>query len=175
MVRPALDETRLDELALSYVGRFATTRAKLCSYLSRKVRERGWAGKAPPAFESISERLEALGYVDDSAFALSKARSLSARGYGSRRVSQSLRLAGVGDSDGEAALELAQAEAVESALRFARRRRIGPFGTGGSDRASRQKHIAAMIRAGHGYELANAIARIEPGNTVDIDLLAEKA
>jgi regulatory protein len=173
--RPPLDPARLDELALAYVGRFATTRAKLCSYLSRKVRERGWAGDAPPGFEAIAERLAALGYVDDSAYALSKARSLTARGYGSRRVKQSLRAAGVGDEDCKPARELAESEAVESALRFARRRKIGPFGAGGADRAGRQREIAAMVRAGHGFQLANAIAAIEPGSELDIELLAEKA
>ena len=29
-------------MALAYVGRYATTRAKLASYLGRKLRERGW-------------------------------------------------------------------------------------------------------------------------------------
>ncbi len=36
-----LTATRLQDLALSYVARFATTRAKLEAYLVRKLRERG--------------------------------------------------------------------------------------------------------------------------------------
>jgi uncharacterized membrane protein (UPF0127 family)/cold shock CspA family protein len=106
--RPPLDSARLGELALGYVGRFATTRARLSSYLERKVRERGWAGQAPPDFEAVAEQLASLGYIDDAAFALSKARSLTARGYGSRRVGQSLRAAGVGEDDCEPARELAK-------------------------------------------------------------------
>ena len=35
-----LDAARLDELALAYVARFATSRAKLLRYLARKVRDR---------------------------------------------------------------------------------------------------------------------------------------
>ncbi|HEX6741396.1 MAG TPA: RecX family transcriptional regulator, partial [Sphingomicrobium sp.] len=50
-----LDEQRLDELALRYVGRFATTRAKLRSYLERKLRERGWKGNRPADAEAIAE------------------------------------------------------------------------------------------------------------------------
>ena len=34
-----LDASRLDELALAYVARFATSRAKLLRYLGRKLRE----------------------------------------------------------------------------------------------------------------------------------------
>ena len=42
--RPPLNAAKLEELALGYVGRFATSRAKLLSYLKRKLRERGWDG-----------------------------------------------------------------------------------------------------------------------------------
>ena len=73
-----LDEARLEELALAYVGRFATTRAKLASYLARKLRERGWEAPRAPATEALVEKLAGLGYVDDAAYALAKARSLGA-------------------------------------------------------------------------------------------------
>ena len=39
-----LDRTRLEELAVAYVARFATSAGKLKAYLQRKLRERGWAG-----------------------------------------------------------------------------------------------------------------------------------
>ena len=173
--RPPLDPASLSELALTYVGRFATTRSKLATYLGRKVRERGWAGETPPDFDAVVERLAALGYVDDAAYALSKSRSLTARGYGVRRVSQSLRAAGIANEDSEEARELAQAEAVEAALRFARRRRIGPFGKGGGDRSERDRALAAMVRAGHSFSLANAILRLEPGAEIDPGQLTESA
>ena len=41
--RPPLDAEKLRELALAYVGRFATTRARLSTYLERKIRERALA------------------------------------------------------------------------------------------------------------------------------------
>jgi regulatory protein len=173
--RPPLDRHRLDELALAYVGRFATTRSRLESYLARKLRERGWAGEQPPDVEAIAERLAGLGYVDDAAYALAKARSLTGRGYGSRRVRQSLRAAGVGEEDSGAARDHAEAEAVESALRFARRRRIGPFGERPADRLEKEKALAAMIRAGHGFDLSRTILALEPGCEFDIESLAEKA
>ena len=171
--RPPLDPRRLDELALAYVGRFATTRVKLASYLSRKIRERGWAGEQPAEVEAVVERLAGLGYVDDSAFALSKSRSLTSRGYGSRRVNQALRAAGVGEEEGVEARQHAEADAVESALRFARRRRFGPFGEGKSDRAASEKALAAMLRAGHSFALSRAILALEPGAEIDIERLVE--
>lgn len=172
--RPPLNQEKLSELALTYVGRFATTRARLAAYLSRKLRERGWAGERPADVDRIVERLSSLGYVDDAAYALSKSRALTARGYGARRVRQSLRAAGIGEEDGEEARAAADAEAVEAALRFARRRRIGPYGDGSADRSDRERALAAMVRAGHGFELSRAIVALEPGATFDVEILEEK-
>jgi regulatory protein len=169
---PPLDEARLNELALRYVGRFATTRAKLRSYLSRKLRERGWDGSRQPDLASIAERFAAHGYVDDSAYALAKSESLTGRGYGKRRVVESLRAAGVGEEESAAARNHADVEAVSAALRYARRRRLGPFAAEPPrDAAQRRKAFAAMIRAGHQFELAKAILALPPGSDVDLDQL----
>ena len=171
--RPPLDAAKLDELALSYVGRFATSRARLVTYLKRKLRERGWDGSGEPDLDNLSGRLVRLGYVDDRAFAVSKARSLTSRGYGERRVGQALAMAGIGEDEGADARSLAQAEAVNSALRFARRRSIGPFAANAPDPREREKALAAMIRAGHRFGLARAIIGLDPGAEADVEALAE--
>lgn len=171
--RPPLDREKLNELALAYVGRFATTRAKLRSYLARKVRERGWDGSAGADFEAVADRFAALGYIDDAAYALSKSRSLTGRGYGLRRVEHSLRSAGVEETDTIAARELAQSDSVESALRFAERRRLGPFARQSADRKSRERALAAMVRAGHAFGLARAILDLPPGTEPEIAALSE--
>jgi regulatory protein len=165
--RPALNDAELQELALRYVGRFATTRAKLRSYLSRKVRERGWTGQSEPDLEGVANRLAELGYIDDSAYALAKSQALTGRGYGRRRVDQKLRQAGVGEEDGRAARELAEEGAVSAALHFAERRKIGPFGAEIRDSKQREKAIAAMVRAGHSPALARRIASLPPGASLD--------
>lgn len=165
---------RLHELALFYVGKFATTRAKLTAYLNRKLRERGWDGDSPPDVGRLVDRLAASGLVDDALYALSKSRSLSERGYGAARIRQSLRSAGVDEEDGAAARELAAEEAAAAALRFARRRRIGPYAMSPPDRAAREKALAAMIRAGHRFELAKAVVDSEPGTEPQIEELREK-
>ena len=162
-----LDEARLEELALAYVGRFATTRAKLASYLARKLRERGWAAPRAPATEALVEKLAGLGYVDDAAYALAKARSLGSRGYGRRRVSLALRQAGVGEDDGRAAEDNARAEAVTAALLFARRKRIGPFALEKTDPRDRERSLAAMLRAGHDFALARRVLDLAPGSIDD--------
>ncbi len=160
---PPLDAKRLDALALAYVGRFATTRARLVTYLKRKLRERGWDGAEAPAIDSLAERLARLGYIDDASYALSKGRSLGQRGFGRRRVSLALRAAGVGEEDSRAANEAAAAGALAAALRFAERRRLGPYSNGQTDPKLRQRGLAAMVRAGHDFDLSRRIIDLPQG------------
>jgi regulatory protein len=174
-VPPPLNAQRLQELALRYVGKYATTRARLRAYLSRKLRERGWDGAREPDLEALASRFGELGYVDDAAYALSKSRALTARGYGKRRLSDKLRIDGVDEADGAAAIAHADAEAANAALRFAERRRLGPFAAASPDPRQREKWIAAMVRAGHGFGVARAIAELPPGADVDFEAIGDKA
>jgi regulatory protein len=170
-----LDEAALNELALRYVGRFATTRAKLRSYLARKISERGWEGASEPDFTQIADRFAELGYVNDEAFALAKSRSLSARGYGKRRLLDALHAAGVNEDESVSARGLADEEAVVAALRFAKRRRFGPFAPSVEKQTTtREKALAAMVRAGHGYRIAQAILALDSANDANIDQVLEK-
>ena len=171
--RPPLDKERLSELALFYVGRYATTRAKLTSYLQRKVRERGWEGEHGPGIDILVGRFAETGLVDDASYALSKSRSLSERGYGRRRVQQALYAAGIDEDDAAPANEFADEQAVEAAVKFARRKRIGPFAAEKPDPKGREKALGAMVRAGHPFELARALVNCSPGSEVDLDELRE--
>jgi regulatory protein len=167
--RPPFDAEALERTALHYAERYATTRAKLAAYLRRKLRERGWAGDGEPPVEALVERMAGLRYVDDRAFAEARAAALGRRGYGERRVAQTLRAAGIEEEDGAEAREMARQGAWAAALRFAERRRIGPFAAAEADRAGRQKAIAAMLRAGHPLSLARRIAAASPGMVPDAD------
>lgn len=166
-----LDPARLEELALRYVSRFATTQAKLQAYLKRKLRERGWEGQAEPDLERLSGRFVEFGYINDAAFARAKATALIGRGYGSGRVRQALTIAGVSVEDSTEAREVADDGAVDSALRFARRRRLGPFAAERLDPAAKQKALAAMLRAGHSFRLAKLVLDTPPGEELDPERL----
>jgi regulatory protein len=160
---PPLDKRSLERLALRYVERFATTRARLTDYLARKIRERGWEGdRIDPA--EIAEKMAELGYIDDRSYAEAKAAAMGRRGLGARRVAGMLRQAGVQGDDAEAIVPAIQDRAVDTAITFARRRRIGPFADQVADRATREKQIAAMLRGGHSPALARRIAMMAPGD-----------
>lgn len=164
-----LDAKALETLALAYAGRYATTRRKLADYLKRKLRERGWQGQNEPPVATLVERMAGLGYVDDRAFAATKAASLARRGYGERRIGGALKAAGIADEDGADALAAARDGAWAAALHYAERRRIGPFAPEKADRAGREKAFAAMIRAGHPPGLARRLVMAPPGQIPDAD------
>ena len=156
VVKP-LDPPRLEELALAYVARFATSAGKLAQYLKRKLRERGWEAQGDsgtqPDIAALIERFVDVGYVDDAGFARGRASGLRRRGYGDRRVEQSLRGAGIAD-DVRASVQGDEAASRRAALVLARKRGFGPFGAERPDPCpidpkTRQKQFAAMLRAGH--------------------------
>lgn len=148
-----LDQARLEELALTYVARFATSAAKLERYLQRKLRERGWEDEREPELRTLVGRYAELGYVDDEAYARAKSGSLLRRGYGVRRVREALGAAGIDEALREE-LRPGEAEQRRAALAMARKRGFGPFGRDTIDRERRQKQIAAMLRAGHPLDSA---------------------
>lgn len=153
----------LRDLALHYVGRYATSRAKLLVYLRRKLRERGWAGERSADPDGLADRFVALGYIDDAAYAAMKGAALTRRGYGARRVDDSLRAAGIADPDRAGAAEQARGDSWAAADRFARRKRIGPYAAQPPDPRQRERMIAAFLRAGHAMDVARTWVDARPG------------
>lgn len=162
-----LKPSDLEWFALRYVERYATTRGKLGDYLRRKIRERGWGGEGQPEVTELAQRMSDLGYIDDRAFAESKAGAMGRRGLGARRVTQALRFDGIEGEDAEAVAPILEENTAASAIAFARRKRIGPFAREAADRPLQEKQIGAMVRAGHAATLARAIVRMAPGEDAE--------
>jgi regulatory protein len=158
-----LNTERLQELALHYAGRFATTQAKLERYLHRKLRERGWDGADQPDIAGLVTRLAELRYVDDAAFAVMKSGAMQRRGLGERRITQALAFDGVSEQDRAEAATLDESAQWQAAERLARRKRIGPFALSSADRPLREKQIAAFLRAGHDMGIACIWVNAQPG------------
>lgn len=163
-----LDPARMEEMALAYVARFATSAGKLSDYLRRKLRERGWEAEASPDIPALVGRFVAIGYVDDATYARGKAQGLLRRGYGARRIDQALGAAGIAEPLREES-HGSDVERRRAVLVLARKRRFGPFGVVPlSDRAAREKQVGAMLRAGHPLDHAREVV-----NAVSVEALEE--
>ena len=162
-----LDLVALNGLALTYLGKYATTRHKVRTYLARKLSERGWEGEEDAPLDAIIERCAELGYVDDAVFAEARGAALMRRGYGAQRVAAALRGAGIDSETAAPVREAAREGALDAALAFARRKHIGPFGGESIEPDQRRRHFAAMLRAGHPPDIARLVAFADPGASLD--------
>jgi regulatory protein len=120
--------------------------------------------------ERLVERFAELGYVDDKGFASARSASLLRRGYGERRVQQALRGAGIAEEDSAEARDISGEEALAAAHRFARRKRLGPYAGLVPDRASRDKAAAAMVRAGHPFDVVRQVLGTSPEDLPEPDV-----
>lgn len=168
---------RLERACYHYLGRFASTEARLAEVLERRIRrarppaertaalseeESGWIAE-------LVARARRFGFVDDRAFAEARARNLLAAGHAPRRIVWKLREAGISE-------ELAQetvaalvrerggerAGTLAAAIALARRRRIGPFRPAGIDLDAERKRreIAILARRGIDYGIARAVVEV---------------
>lgn len=124
---------------------------------------RGFDGVVPDTGE-LAQRLADAGYIDDRAFGEARAVAMARRGLGARRVGGALHHAGLEAEDREAIAPAIADRAVDAALVYARKRRIGLFAAEPADRPLREKQLGAMIRAGHDFALARKIVATMPGD-----------
>ncbi len=159
----------LENAALYYLSRFATSAENLKRVMMRKVdrsaRFHGTIAEEGKALvEDMIGRFMASGLLDDAAYAKSRAESLHRRGNSARVIRGKLRQKGVGDDDIRTALEalgddLEDGEDPElaAAITLAKRRRLGPYFNGTVSDDTREKHLAALARAGFSYDIARRV------------------
>ena len=156
---------RLENSALFYLQRFATSRANLKRVLLRKLSR---AEEMPPEtatklkahIEIMLDRFEASGLLNDRVYAEGRITALRRRGASTRGIGLKLSAKGVAkdvlqeklprseetDSDNEAA-----------AWVLARRRRLGPYRDAEARADHRQKDLAIFGRAGFSYDVAKRV------------------
>ncbi len=181
----------LENAALHYLQRFATSSANLRRVLMRKVQRAAEAHGSDPAegaalVEALVARYQAAGLLDDRQYAAAKAASLQRRGASSRAIRERLAVKGVDrDLISETVSRLHDEEGgdLAAAAAFARRRRLGPFrpamggraaGKAADDTARQGKELAAMARAGFAFEVARRILACTDEAAVEAMLAQEE-
>jgi regulatory protein len=170
----------LQRAALHYLESYASSsenlRRVLRGKLDRRCRARGEEAQPfLPLVDEVVEKAVAGGYVDDTRYAQTKVASLRRRGGSRRAIAAKLQAKGLDrDAIGAALDEIDAQAAVENdtdpdaggdeaenaertaAAAYARRRRLGPFRV--KEREERRdRDIAAMMRAGFGYRVAQGV------------------
>lgn len=121
--------------------------------LLRKLTEKGFHDETAA---SALDRLEELGFVDDSRYAPIVVRHYAAKGYGAKRVQQELQRRGIPKELWDAALgEMPeQDDTVDHLLRTKLR------GAEKGDRAALKRATDALLRRGYGWdEISPAVER----------------
>lgn len=151
----------LQRAAMHYLERHAAPAAQLRRVLARKIAVScRHHGDEPERFvamlEDIVARCVASGLVDDRRFAEARAASLRRKGRSSRAIAATLSAKGVARDLVEGASQSGEDVELAAARLAARRKRLGPWARG--DRAAdRQKHLAALARAGFPMAIARAV------------------
>jgi len=109
-------------------------------------------GRAREVVRAVAKNLVAAGAINDATFAQARAVRLARAGRSRRATTAHLAAKGVAAETAVAALP-AEADEVEAALAYAKRRRIGPFRVDTTPE-TRQRDMAAMGRAGFPREVA---------------------
>lgn len=160
----------------SYLERFATTEKNLRDVLERKVRRilsrhRDDPQMAEgPEFEQIKLWIEEIvstcleqNLVNDKSYAEARTRSLLRSGNSTMMVGQKLRAKGVSVELIASVLETYEADNPDAdylaAIRYAKRRRFGPFSIRHDGSEVIEKELASLCRAGFSYALAQKILK----------------
>jgi len=169
------DRARLRARALRYLERYGASRGRLEAVLARRaLREADAAdtdrGAVMRDVAKVVAELAELGLVDDDAYARGRSRALLRRGRAPARVRRELAADGIARESADAALaahgagdELAHAAAV----RYAKRRGLGPFRAPAERAQRRDRDLRALIRQGFAFPLAERIIDAETGGDLD--------
>jgi regulatory protein len=150
----------LEDWALHYLGRYASSAENLRRVLMRRVRRRSPenAVEARPLIDALVSRYCERGLLDDAAYAAARVQSLHRRGDSIQAIRARLAAKGVAASEITAAVSELRSGAsnpdLAAACAFARRRRLGPYRRGAADHA---RELAAFARTGFSRRIAEAV------------------
>ena len=173
---------RLERGALHYLERYATSTENLRRVLMRRVQRSAMIHGTDPEegrghVDAVIAKLSENGLLNDRMYAETRAVTMHRQGKGKRAIRQYLSMKGVEEADACAALDNLAFEVgteevdLASAVRYARRRRLGPWRM--KDReVAREKDLAALGRRGFSYDIARKVIEAEDAETLE-EMLAE--
>jgi regulatory protein len=177
---PNVSREALETAAFAYLERYASSVETLRRVLMRRVERAVRAGAIERAegksrADDVVARLQARRLLDDTAYAEARARSLSRQGRSRAIIARRLAAKGVARATVESALDGLAADGetdLAAAVRYARRRRLGPFRAAAERAERRERDLAALGRAGFSYEIASRVVDAETPGALEAEIAA---
>ena len=167
-----ITESYLHNSGLHYLQRFATGTGNFRRVMMRKV-DRSCRAHPDQSREDCARMVEALiekfsraGLLDDAGYVRGAVASLRRRGESTRAIEARLSAKGLPRETVRDALQADGGDDLQAAVRFARRRKLGPFAAGKSK--DPEKQMAALARAGYGYEIAAKVLAMTAGEAEEV-------
>ena len=181
---PKLDadriKKRLTNKALHYLGRYASTSARLKAILHKFAKLK--LGQADPALldhmiREVVESCVRLGYVDDEAFIKSQLRQGLRNGFSKQRILLKLAQRGISRELAVAVMDEQTGEPSDkednelaAALIYARKKSVGPYSRAESRPLENQRHLARLARNGFSFDVVKQVMALPSADAAD-DLL----
>lgn len=171
----------LERWAVQHLDRYSSSTSNLRSVLLRRVRrvELAQEESFPEASDWIDATvadLVARGFLDDRKYARALVVTMRERGNSARKIESQLGSKGVPWAIAREVVDEVSGKGGErtAAIRYARRRRLGPFRFDADVRKERrQRDIAAMGRSGFSYDIASRIIDAEDPETLESSLFEQ--
>ena len=151
---------RLKNIALYYLKRFETSEYNLRSVLKRRIDDYAYCNKEfdkREAYQWLDELINdfiRLGYVNDERYAEIKIRGYLSAGKSPRYILNKLKEKGIDEDLADKLLNEQEYDAFESAMKLAKKKKIGPYSIDEKLRKERRtKDMGVLIRAGFDYDV----------------------
>jgi len=166
-----LTATSLENAAVFYLGRFASSSGNLRRVLMRKVARSTRANPdtdvdaeaGAKMVDAIIARFVQKGFIDDRAYADQAAASLARRGNSRFSIAGKLAQKGVEAEMVDAAIETLDEDSgsseVAAACALVRRKRMGPYRLPAKRAEWKDKDLASLARAGFRLDLARRVLK----------------
>ena len=170
-----ITDSYLHNAGLFYLQRFASSRKNFIAVMDRKIRkscrehpEQDY-NSCKLLLEKTADTFERSGLLNDTVFAEGLISSLRRRGLSRSAVLQKLQQKGIGRNDALPKLQhfdeqTADDAELQAALKFAQKKRIGPFSTKPEDDKSIKKFYSIFARGGFCYEIAQKVLKTDSDN-----------
>lgn len=171
----------LERWAVHHLGRYSSTASNLRRVLLRRVGriEREQEENFPEASDWIDATVADLvkrGYLDDRKYARALVSAMRERGNSARKIESQLGAKGVSWAIAREVVDDVSGSGGEmmAALRYAKRRRLGPFRLDDEVRKDRrERDLAALGRSGFSYDIASRIIDAKDPETIETSLFEQ--